>query len=55
MIYDFNDPASIAAWVRVAPQRHWLQLKAMVRLYPRFREPARAAALLLRAGQTTTT
>jgi hypothetical protein len=48
VIVDFSDPASIAAWVRVAPERHWPQLKAMVKLQPRWRGPTRQASAILR-------
>ena len=46
---DLNSPASIVAWVKWAPERHWPQLKAMVTLNPKFRTQARAAQELLRA------
>lgn len=49
MLLDLNSPASIAAWVKWAPDRHWPQLKAMVALNPKFRAQARAAQELLRA------
>lgn len=49
MLLDLNSPASIAAWVKWAPDRHWPQLKAMVTLNPKFRPQARAAQELLRA------
>ena len=44
MLLDLNSPASIAAWVKWAPERHWPQLKAMVTLNPKL-----AAQELLRA------
>lgn len=49
MIFDFNDPAQIAAWVREAPERRWPELKAIVAAQQRWRDPARQAAQLLKA------
>lgn len=49
MILDMRDPASIAAWVRWAPERHWPQLRAMVRLHPKWKDAAKKAQALLKA------
>lgn len=49
MLIDMHDPASIAAWVRIAPARHWPQLKAMVRVHPQWREAAKKAQALLKS------
>jgi hypothetical protein len=49
MLLDLRDPASIVAWVKWAPERHWPQLRAMVAINPKFRPQARAAQELLRA------
>lgn len=48
MIFDFRDPAQIAAWVLEAPERRWPELKAIVAAQQRWREPARKAWKLLR-------
>ena len=48
MLLTMTDPASIAAWVRIWPDRHWPLLKTMVRLQPQWREAAREAQQMLR-------
>lgn len=48
MLLNMNDPASIAAWIRIRPREHWEQLKTMVRLQPKWRDAAKAAQALLR-------
>lgn len=48
MLLDFRNPESIAAWVRVRPAEHWQQIRAIVKLRPQWREPARRAQALLR-------
>lgn len=36
MIVDFNDPASVLAWLRTAPKRIGAQLQAFRVLWPQF-------------------
>jgi hypothetical protein len=49
VIVDFLDPASIAAWYRVAPDLHGPQLAALKRVQPKYAEAITAAGELLRA------
>jgi hypothetical protein len=44
MSIDFNDPASIRAWVAIHPQRHRAVLRGFWRLWPQFR-PAMQEAM----------
>ena len=46
MLIDLRDPASIAAWIQVAPHRHVAQLRGMWALWPEFRSAIVAAVLL---------
>lgn len=46
MIYDFNDPASIAQWIAVRPEAHVRQLRSMYRLWPEFRDAIEAGVKL---------
>lgn len=48
MIVDFFDPASIAAWYRIAPERHGPQLAAMAKIQPQYAQAIRLAGNLLR-------
>lgn len=43
MKLDLTDPASIAAWRNVAPERHDQQLRTMWRLWPQFRAAIEAS------------
>lgn len=43
MNVDFTSPASIRAWLDLAPARHLPQLRALWRLQPQFREAIEAA------------
>lgn len=44
MDVNFNSPASIKAWLDIAPERHLPQLRALWRLQPQFRDAIQAAA-----------
>lgn len=43
MTVDFNEPASIRAWLALAPDRHRPQLRALWRLFPQWRATIEAA------------
>ena len=45
MLIDLRDPASIAAWIKVAPHRHVGQLRGLWALCPDFRSAIVAAVL----------
>jgi hypothetical protein len=51
MLVDFNNPASIAAWYAIAPDRHGPQLAAMAKVLPRFAAAIKAAGQLARAAR----
>lgn len=53
MIVDFNNPASIAAWYAVAPDRHGPQLAAMAKVLPRFAAAIKAAGRQVRAARAS--
>lgn len=36
MVIDFNDPASVLAWLRTAPKRIGAQLQALRVIWPQF-------------------
>lgn len=44
MIVDFTQPASIRLWLKVAPDRHRAQLRALWRLWPALRGQIEEAA-----------
>lgn len=49
MILDLRDPASIAAWYAIAPERHGQQLAAMAKVLPKFAPTIKAAGQQVRA------
>lgn len=53
MIIDFNDPASLAEWLRGDPQRSWPLLLAICRVQPRWRDNAFKAREIVKAGEPT--
>lgn len=50
MIIDFNDPASLAEWLRIDPQRLWPLLLSICRVQPRWRDNAFKAREIVKAG-----
>lgn len=48
MTLDLNDPASIAAWYAVWPERHGPQLRVFAKLAPQFRDAIKRAGEMLR-------
>lgn len=53
MLVDFNNPASIAAWYAVAPDRHGPQLAAMAKALPKFAAAIKAAGQQVRAAKAS--
>ena len=53
VILDLRDPASIAAWYAIAPDRHGPQLAAMAKVLPRFAAAIKAAGQQLRAAKAS--
>lgn len=47
VIIDFNDPESIARWLRVWPERHTKLMRGLWRLWPDCRDAMAKAAKLL--------
>lgn len=48
MIVRLTDPASIAAWYRIHPERHGPQLATIAKLRPQFADAIKEAGQLLR-------
>lgn len=50
MIIDFNDPQSLAEWLRIDPLRLWPLLLSICRVQPRWRDNAFKAREIVKAG-----
>jgi len=48
MQMDMNDPKSIAAWYRIAPNRHGKALAVFARIWPQFAASIAEAGRILR-------
>lgn len=51
MVLDMTDPASIAAWRNLCPQRHDAILRALWRLWPQFRQHIERSRSLLKTDE----
>lgn len=48
MNLNLADSASIVAWVKLWPERHWFLLASFRRLWPEFEQPIAAAVRVLK-------